>query len=213
MARGRSQPHARTRPGLRERRKLRTEQDLLRCGFDLFLARGYDRTTVGDIAHLAEVSERTFFRYFASKEELVLRPLREAHERYLAEVARRPAWEEPLCALREAGRNLLRSMDCRGTLERYLAALRVMCVEPAVLAAALRLGTQQQRDLAEVLRARERTEAGDPRPSLLAGACHAAWLVATLAWQERCDGSPQALQTTADRHLGLMPSAVQGRWH
>ncbi|MGP4111888.1 TetR/AcrR family transcriptional regulator [Streptomyces sp. 4N509B] len=205
-------PHARTPEGLRERRKLRTEQDLLRCGLELFVARGYDGTTVGDIAHGAEVSERTFFRYFASKEELVLRPLREANALYLAELERRPPGEEPLRALREAGRGLLHTMACGGTLERYLAALRVMCAEPDVLAAALRVGTQQQREVAAVLRAREGTEPEDPRPSLLAGAFHAAWLVATLAWEERCDGSPQALQTTADSHLGLMPSAVQGRW-
>src|SRR5690242_2001916 len=111
-----------TPPGLRARRKLRTEQDLLRSGLELFLGRGYGQTTVGDIAQGAEVSERTFFRYFTSKEELVLRPMREVSALFLTEVERRPSGEEPLRALREAGRAVMRAMP-RETMVTYLGAL------------------------------------------------------------------------------------------
>jgi AcrR family transcriptional regulator len=203
-------PHS-TPLGLRERRKLRTQQDLLRSGLELFLGRGYGRTTVGDIAHGAEVSERTFFRYFASKEELVLRPMREANALFLAEVERRPPAEEPLRALREAGRVVLRIMtsECVGS---YLAALRLMCTEPDVLAAGLRFAAEQQRHLARVLCAREGVDPDDPRPALLAGAFQSAWLLAAVAWDESCDGTPQALQDAADDHIGLMRAAVQGHW-
>lgn len=198
--------------GLRERRKQRTEQELLRAGLQLFLTRGYGSTTVGDIAQAAEVSERTFFRYFASKEELVLRPMRQASACFQAEVAQRPAGEEPLSALREAGRASLRQVAAGDAVDNYLPALRVMCTEPDVLAATLRFAAEQQQRLAAILRAREGIDAADPRPSLLAGAFHSACLLATLAWGERCDGSPQALQASTDDHLAMMRAAVQGHW-
>jgi AcrR family transcriptional regulator len=198
--------------GLRERRKLRTQRDLLRCGLELFLSRGYGRTTVGDIAHGAEVSERTFFRYFTSKEELVLLPLRETSALFLAEVERRPPGEEPLRALREASRAVTRAMAGGEHVGDYLRALRLMCTEPDVLAAGLRFATEQQRRLARVLCAREGIDPDDPRPALLAGAFQSAWLLAAVAWDEHCDGSPQALQASADDHLGLMRAAVQGHW-
>ncbi len=197
--------------GLRERRKLRTQHDLLRSGLELFMARGYGHTTVGDIAHAVEVSERTFFRYFASKEELVLQPMREASAVFLAQVERHPAGVEPLDALCEAGRAVLGAMTGE-TVENYLLSLRLMCTEPDLLAAAMRLSTEEQGRLAEILRTREGIAPGDPRPALLAGVFHSAAMLATISWGQRCDGSPQALQASTDDHVRLLHSAVQGHW-
>ncbi|MEO3752115.1 TetR family transcriptional regulator [Streptomyces sp. B6B3] len=203
-------PHS-TSPGLRERRKLRTQHDLLRSGLELFMARGYANTTVGDIAHAVEVSERTFFRYFASKEELVLQPMREASAVFLAQVERHPEGDEPLRTLCEAGRAVLGAMTGEA-VESYLLSLRLMCTEPDLLAAALRLSAEEQRRLAEILRAREGTAPDDPRPALLAGVFHSAAMLATVSWGQRCDRSPQALQASTDTHVRLLHSAVQGHW-
>lgn len=58
--------------GLRARKKARTKADLQRHALRLFRDRGYTATTVDDIAAAAEVSRSTFFRYFATKEQVVL---------------------------------------------------------------------------------------------------------------------------------------------
>ncbi len=60
------------RVSLRERQKIRTRQAIRAAAMRLFTAQGYDRTTVEQIAHEAEVSHTTFFRYFQTKEQVVL---------------------------------------------------------------------------------------------------------------------------------------------
>lgn len=86
--------------GLRERKKARTRAELQRHALRLFRDRGYAETTVDDIAAAAEVSRSTFFRYFATKEQVVLHD--DVDPLMVEEFGRQPAGTPLLTALRRA---------------------------------------------------------------------------------------------------------------
>jgi AcrR family transcriptional regulator len=85
--------------GLRARKKARTQQAISDAAITLFLASGYDAVSVADVAAAAEVSKPTLFKYFATKEDLVLHRFAD-HEDEPARVVRgRARRESPLDAL------------------------------------------------------------------------------------------------------------------
>lgn len=91
-----------TAPGLRERKKLRTQRDLRDAALALFVERGFDHVTTDDIAAAAEVSKTTFYRYFDSKEDVLLGNSAEKLEFMRAALAAQPTDESPMTALRTA---------------------------------------------------------------------------------------------------------------
>ncbi|MFI5041255.1 MAG: TetR family transcriptional regulator, partial [Acidimicrobiales bacterium] len=87
---------------LTERRRRLVRADLARAAIALFAERGFDAVTVDDIAAEAGISARTFFRYFASKDDVVLDYERHLQDRLLAAFDERPRTEGPVTALRNA---------------------------------------------------------------------------------------------------------------
>jgi len=96
--RGRHGHHKATRPGLWERKKARTRAAIRENAFRLFREQGYDATTVEQIAAAAEVSPSTFFRYFPTKEDVVLQDDMELI--WIDALRAQPPGMPPLAALR-----------------------------------------------------------------------------------------------------------------
>ncbi|MFI1384842.1 TetR family transcriptional regulator [Embleya sp. NPDC020886] len=92
--------HRPAAPGLRERKKLKTRQSIRHQAYRLFAEHGYDATTVDEIAAAADVSRSTFFRYFPTKEDVVLTD--EYDSVFGDALAARPADEPIVAAIRHA---------------------------------------------------------------------------------------------------------------
>jgi AcrR family transcriptional regulator len=85
--------------GLRARKKLRTRDAIADAAISLFLARGFDQVSVSDIATTAEVSKPTLFRYFPTKEDLVLHRFADHKGEAARVVSGRPPDVPPMKAL------------------------------------------------------------------------------------------------------------------
>lgn len=122
--------NGRTDLGLRERKKLRTRAILIDAALELCLRHGYEQTTVDQIAAVAEVSPRTYSRYFASKDAVFLTLLEDLSSVVAAEVRRLPRGTGPIEALRAAHVAVL-TKSAAGqiggyTSERVVLTLRVI---------------------------------------------------------------------------------------
>src|SRR5919106_2026623 len=101
-------------PGLRERKKQQTRRLIAETARRLFGERGFDRVTVAEIARAADVSEKTVFNYFPTKEELVYWRLGAFEEELLATIREREPGEPALAAFKRfllAQRGLLGQTD------------------------------------------------------------------------------------------------------
>jgi AcrR family transcriptional regulator len=127
--------------GLRERKKQRTRATLIDAAVDLCDRQGFDRTTVDQIAAIADVSPRTFSRYFATKDAIALALVDEVLDRTAVELARQPRELNHFEALLRAYLAMANSSKVAEAGE--LSADRVMCIvrillsSPALRQAAL----------------------------------------------------------------------------
>ncbi|PKQ26999.1 MAG: TetR family transcriptional regulator [Actinobacteria bacterium HGW-Actinobacteria-4] len=92
---------AREGEGKREARKRATRRALHEAAMELFAERGYQETTVAEIAVAAGVSPRTFFSYFSTKEAVIFARVDESLDLLVEQLADRPADQDTLTCLRE----------------------------------------------------------------------------------------------------------------
>lgn len=139
-------------PGLRERKKSRTRDALIAAAHRLFRERGFEATTVDEVAAAAEVSRRTYFRYFPTK-EAVLFPSRAARlARFRRLLAERPVGETPLGAVRRAC--LAVAGDYMADRARVVSEYRIIQASPALIAHELELDLEWEDAIAEAFIAR-----------------------------------------------------------
>ena len=87
--------------GLRERKKQRTREAITRAALELFVERGYQETTLADIAEAADVSTRTIFAYFPSKEDILFCDHAALRDRLALALAERPGGKDAFDTLRD----------------------------------------------------------------------------------------------------------------
>jgi AcrR family transcriptional regulator len=139
----------------RERKKRQTRQLLVETAIRLFVERGYEQTTVAQIAAAADVSTKTFFNYFPSKDEVLFADTRESYKIPTAIIGdRRPGESVPdlLTRMYEAMRSDYLNQD--GPLrdpEQMQAYVKLLMDVPALQAKGLQIAFEAQRQMAEAL--------------------------------------------------------------
>jgi len=208
-------PPAEPGPDRRQRKKQRTRDALIQAALDLFAAKGYDRTAVHEITDTVDVSERTFFRYFASKEDLVLSFARDGMTAFAAALAARPPHEDPLTATRNAFQVSLRelSLGTAADMPPYLAVMKLIDSTPVLLAAHLRYIHDHDEEVIRALAQREGVDpATDRRPRILAAVIGALVFLANRDWRDGPDQSLEAMAAAFDAYADQVIPALAGRW-
>ncbi|KAA2250123.1 TetR family transcriptional regulator [Solihabitans fulvus] len=182
-----------TEAGLRERKKQRTRDALISAALTLFQRKGFEATTVEEIANAVEVSPRTFFRYFTSKEDVALTLQFDLVDAMLAAYAKQPADQPVLTALRDAIVGVVRASE-EGESgfdpSRFACTQQLLADSTALSARSMEYGTARLDDLAGLVATRMGVDRdADPRPYLVASVTVCAVQTAVGAWQAKRPGA------------------------
>ena len=179
----------------------------MRAAWPLFAARGYEATTVDAIARAACVSRRTFFRYFSSKEDVVVGTSDALAEDVLAALAARPPREPPLVAIQSSLRPVLASRLADPAEAR--AIVRLLRESRTLRRAMLERHARMEERLAALFAARARANPRkDPTPALLAFLTRALLDTAFNVW---FDQKPKDAGAMIDDLFRRLRIAVAGR--
>ena len=166
--------------GLRERKKARTRAALREHALRLFREQGYQRTTVEQIAAAAEVSPSTFFRYFPTKEDLVLQD--DMDTRMIEALDRQPPGLRPVAAVRAATREVFNAYT-EADLDVIRETTALTVTVPEVRARALDEFARTIAVIAEALAKRAGRPADDLAVRTAAGAIIGVMMSITLPWE------------------------------
>ena len=152
------------------------------AGHLLFSTRGFDETTTTDIADKADVSQRTLFRHFPTKEALLYGDMDEARLELRQSLIDRPAGEPILTTVREAmlslAENFERNRDRRLLQARLAAGYSTVSAHSRAVVQA----NWEREIIVAVAQRLDVDPMEDPRPEIVAGAAMSATRMATRQW-------------------------------
>ncbi|MBM2621367.1 TetR family transcriptional regulator [Actinoplanes sp. LDG1-06] len=192
---------------LAERKRQLVGEELREIALQLLAAKGYDVTTVDEIAAAAGMSRRTFHRYYASKEDVVIQLLADVGEQVRTVLAARPAAEPPAVALRQA---VGMAIDfCAGHHDpvKMLAVVRLILGTPSLHARFLELQAGAQAELTAVLAARLGVDGDDMFPEMAVRMALTAFDAALERWAAS-NGSADPQELT-DRAFAVLEPALR----
>ncbi|MDA2812162.1 TetR/AcrR family transcriptional regulator [Nocardiopsis sp. RSe5-2] len=198
--------------GLRERKKARTREALVAAALDLFAARGFEATTTEEIAAEADVSQRTLFRYFPSKYDIVLSVYDDIEEVFIHRLRDRPLDEHPFTAMARAVQDTREDLSAT-VVAGQLRLLPVLAESPHLLAARFDSGNRHTARLEALIAERCAASSRDLRPRLLASvfgcAMKTAVTQACMVSEPSADRFYSLIETVMDT---LVPTLTEP-WH
>jgi AcrR family transcriptional regulator len=169
-----------TRDGLRERKKARTRASIREHALRLFRENGYQHTTVQDIAEAAEVSPSTFFRYFPTKEDVVLQD--DMDTRLIEALEQQPPELGPVAAARAAARQMVASYTA-ADMDVFRETTALTLAVPEIRARALDELARAITMVAGAVAKRAGRPADDVAVRTVAGAIIGVIMAITIPWE------------------------------
>ncbi|WP_346017142.1 TetR family transcriptional regulator [Pseudenhygromyxa sp. WMMC2535] len=191
---------------LRERKKDQTRDALARAAFDLFQTKGYEATTVAEIARAANVSRRTFFRYYATKDALLLVNDSERLEQFKAALERRAIGETAFAAVRRAC--LASAEQLMQDRDRVIARAQIIESSPSLSKQERQQDMEWEQAISDALLAsvHEPSDLGRRRARQIAGALWGAMRATMADWYS--DGGRRDLVWLTREALSLFEGAL-----
>jgi AcrR family transcriptional regulator len=187
-----------TRLGRRERKKLRTRALIQREALRLFLEKGFEATTIEEIAEAADIAPSTFFNYFPTKEDVVLQD--DLDPMLLEAIHVEPAGLGPIAVLRNAIHHVFSQLtpEQNAIFRRRLA---LMASNPTLRAAFLNQSANQLDEIVAVVAGRAGRSSADFAVRNLAGALLGVMMATFLAAVKDPDVDVLGLADQALAHL------------
>ncbi|HEX6468415.1 MAG TPA: TetR family transcriptional regulator [Streptosporangiaceae bacterium] len=197
--------------GRRERKKQRTREALIDAAFALFAEKGFEATTVEEITDIVDVSSRTFFRYFSSKEDVVLTFHEEQFEAMKAALAAQPLDAPVITAMRNAAVSVMRACE-QGAYgfdpKKFVCVQEMMESSPTVFGRSLEHGQKKQAEITQIIADRMGVDpAVDLRPHVAGGAASCAFRAAVEVWM-RADGRHGSFADMLDQVFALIEGGL-----
>jgi AcrR family transcriptional regulator len=203
---------------LREHKRRRTRRALIDTAVDLFDRQGYDQTTIAEIAAGAQISPRSFFSYFGSKEEILFSDSDSRLQVAADAIGSRPPGQAPAQVLVGVLQRIL-AVDTAVTSRMARVRMRLIIEVPAVRGRCLQVSFCAQREIARLLHAAFPDQLDEVTAASLVGALTGAMTAALVELfsspartRQLISGHPERLRAEMSRvtELALAPWMPEG---